>query len=95
MKWAQNAVAYPLQSKLDCFSLKRQRTVKKNINDLSLLKKKIINKQLIDMCLPLMCPCEEEGAVGKVMNVVEVTAILFVELEMAGVWWLVAWWFSV
>lgn len=38
------------------------------------------------MCLPLMCPCEEEGAVGKVMNVVEVTATLFVELEMAGVW---------
>lgn len=33
-----------------------------------------------------MCPCEEEAAVGKVMNVVEVTAILFVELEMAGVW---------
>lgn len=38
------------------------------------------------MCLPLMCPCEEEGAVGIVMNVVEVTAILFVELEMSGVW---------
>lgn len=31
-----------------------------------------------------MCPCEEEAAVDIGMGVVEVTAILFVELEMAG-----------
>lgn len=38
------------------------------------------------MCLFLMCLCEEEGVVGIVMNVVEVIVILFVELEMVGVW---------
>lgn len=47
------------------------------------------------MCLFLMCLWEVEVVEDIGMNVVEVIVILFVELVMIGVWWLVVWWFFV
>lgn len=47
------------------------------------------------MCLFLMYLWEVEVGEDIGMNVDEVIVILFVELEMIGVWWLVVWWFFV
>lgn len=47
------------------------------------------------MCLFLMYLWEVEVGEDIGMNVDEVIVILFVELVMIGVWWLVVWWFFV